>query len=176
MSYVQQDLPPDMPLIINERLARIGLLDVQGPMQDPPSYLQHTVFHLYGLVQSSNSPGSLRKQASKIITALSNVQLWLEQARALARQLLSMTNAQLLQPGTLSLLNDLIEYSTRAYTGQTDPLTGDMHEGVAWIHDFIQNLAMFEITPYTGHSFSIQMIQDTHHPMAVRSLYHEDTL
>jgi uncharacterized protein YjiS (DUF1127 family) len=171
---VQQDLPLDASLPVNERLARIGLLTVQGSTQDPPAYLEHIVFHLYGLIQTSNSPGSLRKPISEIITALSNVQLWLEQMRTVARQLLQMSDAQLMQPATLVLLNAMIDNATRAYTGQTDPITGTRHEGVTWIHDVIQAIAVLNVTAYTGNSSSIQMIQDMHHATALSTL-HEDT-
>jgi hypothetical protein len=174
ISYVQQDLPLDTSLTVNERLARIGLLTVQGSTQDPPAYLEHIVFHLYGLIQTSNSPGSLRKPISEIITALSDVQLWLEQMRTAARQLLQMSDAQLMQPATLVLLNAMIDNATHAYTGQTDPITGMRHEGVTWIHDVIQAVAVLDVTAYTGNSSSIQMIQDTHHTTALSTL-DEDT-
>jgi hypothetical protein len=179
ISYVQQDLAPDTPIPVNERLARIGLLAVQGPTQDPPAYMQHIVFHLYGLVQSSSAPGPLRTQVARIITALSNVQAFLEQARALALQLLQMTDAQLAQPATLTLLNEMIDDTTHAYVGQTDPITGSVREGVTWIHDYTQTLATLDITAYTGRNSPIQMIQNTHSSMTMRSLYslyHEDTL
>jgi uncharacterized protein YjiS (DUF1127 family) len=174
ISYVQQDLPPNTSLTVNERLARIGLLTVQTPTQDPPAYLEHIVSHLYGLIQTSNSPGSLRKPISEIITALSNVQLWLEQMRTTARQLLQMSDEQLMQPATLMLLDTMIDNATRAYTGQTDPITGNRHEGVTWIHDFIQAVAVLDVTAYAGNSSSIQMIQDMHHGTALSTLY-EDT-
>jgi hypothetical protein len=167
ISYVQQDLPADTSLTVNERLARLGLLTVPDTPQDPPAYLEHIVFHLYGLIQTSNSPGSLRKPISQIITALSSVQRWLEQMRTAARQLLHMSDIQLMQPQTLMLLNALIDNATRAYTGQTDPITGTRHEGVAWIHDFIQTVAVLDVTAYAGNSSSIQMIQHTYHEAAL---------
>jgi hypothetical protein len=169
ISYVQQDLPPDTSLPVNERLAGLGLLDVQGPSQDPPALLQHIVFHLNGLIQTSRSPGLLRKQTAGIIVALSNVQFWLEQLRSLARQLLSATDAKLFDSATLGLLNDMIDDASHAYGGQTDPVAGQVHEGVTWIHDVAQAFATLDITTYTGRSSSIQMIQDTRHPEAMRS-------
>jgi hypothetical protein len=169
ISYVQQDLPLSTSLPVNERLARLGLLDVQGPSQDPPALLQHIVFHLNGLIQTSRSPGLLRTQAAGMIVALSNVQFWLEHLRSLARQLLSATDATLLDSATLGLLNDMIDDASHAYGGQTDPVTGQVHEGATWIHDVAQAFATLDITPYTGRSPSIQMIRDTRHPEAMRS-------
>ena len=47
LSYVSQDLLPNTPLNSNDRLARIGLIEVNGPNQDPPCYLDSVVFHLH---------------------------------------------------------------------------------------------------------------------------------
>ncbi len=178
ISYVQQDLPAESSLNLNERLARIGLLPVQDTspaQQDPPAYLEHIVFHLYGLIQTANSPESLRQPISRIITALSSVQRWLEQMRTAARQLLHMNDMQLLQPETMVLLNAMIDNATHAYTGQTDPMTGSRHEGVAWIHDFIPTIAALDVTASTGNSSSIQMIQNIHHDTALSVRHDEDT-
>jgi hypothetical protein len=176
MSYVHQDLPSGTLPPVNERLARVGLLTVQGTTQDPISYIGGVVLHLYGLINTSPSPGPLRIQADKIITALSNVQFWLGQTRQVAQQLLSRTDTQLLEPDTLTLINKLIELALDAYVGHTDPVSRSVHPGVIWIHDSIQALATLDITAYMGNGLSIQMIQDMHHPKAVRPFHEEETL
>ncbi|MFL5652885.1 MAG: hypothetical protein ACJ8CB_01715 [Ktedonobacteraceae bacterium] len=158
LSYVVQDLPPNTPLDVNDRLARIGLMEVQGPNQDPPCYLDSIVFHLGGLTQAGGSTKTLRKDAAGIIAAMNNVRYWLGQVRKDAQQIVKMTGEQLLQPATLALINDMIENASSAYAGQIDPTTGEMREGVTWIHDHIQTLATLEITAYRSGNSPVQLI------------------
>ena len=161
LSYVSQDLLPNSPLDINDRLARIGLIEMNGPNQDPPCYLDSVVFHLSALIKAGGSTTTLRKDDAKIIAALNNVRNWLGQVRKDAQQIVKMTDEQLLQPSTLALINSMIENASNAYAGHIDPTRGEMREGVNWIHDYIQTLAALEVTTYrVGHS-PVQMIPDT---------------
>src|SRR2546421_2109663 len=161
LSYVSQDLLPNTPLNSNDRLARIGLIEVNGPNQDPPCYLDSVVFHLSGLIQAGGSTTTLRKDATEIIAALNNVRYWLGQVRKDAQQIVKMTDEQLLQPSTLALINSMIENASNAYAGHIDPTRGEMREGVNWIHDYIQTLAALEVTAYrVGHS-PVQMLLES---------------
>ena len=160
LSYVSQDLPPNTPLDINDRLARIGLIEVSGPNQDPPCYLDSVVFHLSGLIQTGGST-TLRGDATEIIAGMNNVRYWLGQVRKDAQQIVRMTDEQLLQPSTFALINDMVENSSNAFAGRIDPTTREMLEGVNWIHDYIQTLAALGVTTYrAGHS-PVQMIPDS---------------
>ena len=152
LSYVSQDLPPNTPLGVTDRLARIGLLEVNGPTQDPPSYLDSIVFHLNGLLQAGGSTPALRQQVSALISALNDVRDRLQKVRADALQIANMSDQQLNQPSTLDIINDMIENATYAYTGWLDPATGTMHQGVTWIYAHMQELATITITPYTTSS------------------------
>jgi hypothetical protein len=163
ISYVQQDVPPNTPLLVNERLAGVGLVQVNGPDQDPPDYLDHIASHLNGLLLAAGSPSGLRQDASSIITALNNVKGWLTQVRMDARQIMKMSDAQLRQPSTLSLLNDMIVNATNAYVGQVDPATGQMREGVNWIHNQMQFLAAMNVTAIASGNSHIQMIPNNRH-------------
>jgi hypothetical protein len=163
ISFVAQDLPPNTPLLVDERLGGVGLVQVNGPNQDPPDYLDHIVSHLNGLLQAAGSPPGLRQEASNIVTALNNVRGWLTQVRMDARQIMRMSDAQLRQPSTLALLNDMIVNATNAYVGQVDPTTGQMREGVNWIHDQMQFLATMNVTTFTNGSSHIQMISNNKH-------------
>ncbi|MBV9688364.1 MAG: hypothetical protein JO202_01505 [Ktedonobacteraceae bacterium] len=164
LSYVEKDLPPATPLGVNERLARVGLLDVAGPNQGPPSYLVHIAHHLNGLIQASDSNATLRQQSASIIEALNNVRYWLNKVREDALQLARMSDQQLHQPTTLSLLNDMIDNANHAYVGQIDPTTGTMQQGVIWVHDHIQALATLDIFTFKANGSSIQLIPDMKHP------------
>lgn len=166
-SFVKQDLP-GMPLLVNQRLAGVGLLEVNGPSQDPPAYFTHIVHHLNGLLQASQSGSSpqLRQMMADLLSALNNVQFWLEHLRSDAQQIMKMTDTQLRQPSTLNLLNDMVDNATKAYVGQQDPNTGQMRQGVNWLHSNMQNLATLDIFIYVGGVTPVQMIPNTQHMQA----------
>ena len=145
-TFLNQDLPKGTPLLVNERLARLGLLAVNGPNQDPPSYLAHVDKHLNGLLQAKAATPAVRKQVNDLIGAMNNVEFWLTQVRHDAQQLIKMSDDQLRQPGTLTILNDMIENSNRAYAGQLDPSTNSTRQGIIWVHDHMQALAHIDIT------------------------------
>ncbi len=149
VSFVAQDLPPDTVLNVNEQLARIGLLDVDGPAQDPPGYLSHVSQHLYGLLEANTATPALRAKVAAIVAALDNVKTWLIQVHHDALQIINMSDKQLQQPGTLTVLNDMVFNATNAFTGYADPVSGQMREGVTWIHDQIQSLAILDVEHIT---------------------------
>lgn len=148
-TFVYQDLPQGTPLLVNERLARIGLINVTGPNQEPPDYLDHISHHLNGLLESKPTP-AIRQQIAALITAMGNVNRWLQQVRHDAQQLMMMTDNQMMQQSTLSIIDDMIANMDNAYSGQTDPSTNTVHEGVNWIHNQMQFLASLDITPWSG--------------------------
>lgn len=158
LAYVLQDIPPDTPLDLNDRMARIGLLEVNGPNQEPPSYLDSIVLHLNGLMQAGGSTTALRNEVAAIITAMNNMRDWLEQVRKDGQQIMKMSDAQLLQPSTLSLINDMIANASNAYAGEIDMAANRMNEGATWIHDHIQTLAALDITSYVANSSPMQMM------------------
>ena len=149
MAFVHLDMPPDTdPPGDIARLASVGLVDVNGASQVPPSYLGHIVYHLNGLIQAPGSTPDIRKNAAAIIAAMNNVQLGLSKLRADARQIVNMTGAQLVQPSALDLLNDMVAQANNAYVGNMDPVTGQMRAGVTWIHESLQALAALTVTRY----------------------------
>jgi len=157
-SYVSGDMSPNTSLNLNDRMARIGLLEVNGLNQDPPSYLDSIVLHLNGLMQAGGSTTALRNEVAAIITAMNNVRYWLEQVRKDGQQIMKMSDAQLLQPSTLSLINDMIANASNAYAGQIDLAANRMNQGATWIHDHMQTLATLDITPYVANSSPMQMV------------------
>lgn len=161
LSYVRQDIPPGSPMYVNERLARVGLIEVGGPTQDPPSYMTHIVHHINGLLQSGQATPELRHRAADLVTALNTVRLCLTQVRSDAQQILKKSDAELRTSATLTLINDMIDNATHAYVGQNDSATGQTGHGVVWVHDQMQALATFTVSIYTpGKNSSIQMIQN----------------
>ncbi|HEX4204926.1 MAG TPA: hypothetical protein VHZ51_12165 [Ktedonobacteraceae bacterium] len=164
LAFVQRDLPPKTPLLVNERLARVGLLAVNGSNQGPPSYLVHIDEHLNGLLSSGKATPATRKSISDIVVALNNVNFWLNQVRQDSLKIMKMSDAQLRQPATLSLINDMIDNATAAYVGQPDANTGQMHQGVVWIHQQMQTLATLNIATFNAHdASSLEMVPDHVH-------------
>ncbi len=167
-SFIYLDLPAGTPLLVNERLARVGMLTVAGQDQQPPSYLEHIVHHLNGLLQAGKATPALRKNSADLLAALNNAQFWLTKVRQDSQQILKMSDEQLRQPDTLMLLNDLIDNANLAYTGQLDPNTNTMREGVVWLHDHMQELASLDVTSFqAGNNASHQMMPGTPRPQAV---------
>jgi hypothetical protein len=161
ISYVQRDVPMNTLPTLNNRFVRIGLLQVAGPNQDPPGYINHVISHLSGLLQSPGAPPQLRQNVAGIVMALDNVDFWLTQLRHDAQSIMKMSDAQLRKYSTLTLINDMIDNAQKAYVGQQDPTTGQMRQGINWIHDQIEQLATIPITPYASSNGPAQNIQNT---------------
>ncbi len=172
LSFLQQDLPPNTMMPVLSRLATVGLLDMNNPNQGPASYLSSIVYHLTGLLNAPNSPLALRKSAATILTAMSNVRVWLEQLHDDARQIVGMTNDQLGKTGSLTLLNDMVDEANYAYAGQTNLSTSAVKEGVIWIHDSLQALATLEVIQYMAGSSPPEMIPGNS-PFAENNIIHE---
>lgn len=147
--YVQADVPPGTPLLVNPRIAPVALLEFDPQNQNPPGYLFHINKHLKALTHAPGTSPNQRKLAAQINTYLDNVRYWLEKVHADARQLITMDDAQLLAQATLSLLDDMETQARAAYIGQIDPNTNQVRGGVIQIHFNIQLLATFAIAPFT---------------------------
>lgn len=148
-TFAPRDLPPDTPLLVNERLARIGLIQVDGPNQQPPSYMSHIVHHLNGLLSADGSTTEMRQKIAPLIAALANIDHWLSNVRTNAIELVNMSDEELLnEPETLDLINAMIDNANHAYTGEMDPITNEMREGATWVNRQMQTLATLNIMPY----------------------------
>ena len=153
MSFMVQDLPPasaNVQVTLDTHLAALGLLNVRGPGQSPPSYVDQIVYHLNGLINAPGSPASIRHASASILNALSSVTAWLQALRSDDKKLLALNNTQLGQPAALSLLDDMVLQASNAYTGSTDPSTGQLKQGVVWIHQQLQNMATISIVGYVA--------------------------
>ncbi|MBA2286182.1 MAG: hypothetical protein H0W02_11910, partial [Ktedonobacteraceae bacterium] len=126
-------------------IAQVALLEFSA-QQNPPGYLKHIGNHLRNLVQVPNLSPAQHALAQRITTAINNVQNWLNAIHADAVRIIHMSAADLVQPGTTSLLDDLFTQTNYAFVGRTDPNTNQVEEGVVQIHYSIQNLATFDIT------------------------------
>ena len=161
LSFIERDLPANTGLPAVPNLASVGLVDVQGANQQPPSYLTHILHHLNGLINAPGATSEQRKAAAQIISSMSNVQQWFNELRSDAKQFIGMNNTQLAQPSAFSLLNDMVDLANAAYTGQADPAMGTMLEGVIWIHAQIQALATMTINQYVQNAQTPEIVPST---------------
>jgi hypothetical protein len=145
-TFLYKDIPANSPSLVDERLARVGLLDVNGPNQEPPDYVEHINKHLRGLLEANDTSPALRAQISTLIAAINNINQWLTQLRQDAQKIVKMSDAQFNQPSTFSLINDMISNANAAFAGQVDPSTGQALPGVSWLHDHMQLLATLNLT------------------------------
>jgi len=114
----------------------------------PHDYIDHTLFHLTGVIVSPGANAQATALATQLNKAVADLKTALERVRQDAVQLVNMSDAQLQQPAALALAGDMALQARYAYAGQTDPVTGSSQEGVIWIYNNIQRLATFDVTPY----------------------------
>ena len=152
LAYVQQDVPPGTPILVNPKIAPVALLEFDALNQNPPGYLFHVSKHLRAITQSPGATANQHKLAETINNALNEVQGWLDQVRQDAKKLVNMPVNQLASPGALSILDDMETQARNAYIGQLDPTTNQLHDGVVQIHYDIQFLAAFDVAPFTSTS------------------------
>jgi serine/threonine protein kinase len=147
---VAADLPPGTPLLVDPHFARVGLLEVNPATDEPPGYIYHIASHLQGLDASPGRTSAQHALDLRIASALDGVRQELELARLDAKQLVQMSDTQLLLPSTRVLLDDLVKQTTQALWGT---LTASTHltAGVFWIHANLQSLAVIQVFPHSPH-------------------------
>lgn len=145
---VGRDAPAGSPIAANATIAQVGLLEFSPTTQNPPGYLYHIALHVNGVLQSPGSTQYQRTEATQITTALDAIKLALGQARHDATQLANMSDNQLAQPATLSLLNDLVTAMTTAYQGKVNPTTNQAQNGMSQLYPDVQKLATLRVASY----------------------------
>lgn len=157
-SFVQTDVPAATPGLSDARLTQVPLL---GPVphnpdapgygyqnEVPPGYVYLLSEHMSGAIRSPQTSAGQRQLAIQINRGLDEGKRLLQQMEQDAKQLAHMSQAQLGQSSSLSLLNDLATQAQDAYAGQPDPASGQSTNGALWIYQQIQRLATFDIRPY----------------------------
>lgn len=151
--FVQtENLPPDLaanPVLADPIITRVALLQI-SPAQQPPGYLKHIGTHLSDITRVPGVSPEQKQLAAEINDDINNVQVWLSAVHKDAAELIQKPADQIIQPQTLPVFDDMLTQANKAFTGQTDPHTGQVKEGVAQIHYKIQNLAMFDLTACKG--------------------------
>ncbi len=146
---VRNDVPAGTPfLVLPAKNASAPLLELQAGTQNPPGYVYHLTLHMAGVLKAPGSTSYQQGLANQISAGLDNVNAWLQQVRSDAKQLVAMDQAQLAQPSTLTILNDMATQANYAYVGRTNPATDQQEIGAVQIYTDIQHLAIFDIKPY----------------------------
>lgn len=146
--YVQNDVPPGTSLMADPTLSQVPIIDVEQS-QVTTSYLERISNMLSSLVYSFGVTQQTIALANQINSALSNyVHKWLDQTRQDAKQLVSMSDTQLLQPSSKSLMIDMQTQVNYAFDGHIDLATGQEQEGITQLSADIQRLATFDIALY----------------------------
>jgi serine/threonine protein kinase len=159
-TYIKPDVPTGTAFLADAQMAQIALLgpaphDAYAPgyvYQDepPPGYVYLLQAHLNGALLSPQTTANQRQLAVQINSGIDSARRALSRVYQDARQLIVMTDAQLLQSPALALLNDMSTQAQYASTGQPDPATGSTQGGALWIYNNLQHLATFEIAPYVA--------------------------
>lgn len=153
MSFMALDVPPasaKIQVTLDTHLAGLGLLNVRGANQKPPSYMDQIIYHLNGLIHAPGSPAHVRNVAAALLPSMSGVAAWLQNLRSDDKKLLALNNTQLGQQAAFSLLDDMVLQASNAYSGNSDPSTNQMRQGVVWIHQQLQSIATINISTYVA--------------------------
>ncbi len=152
---VQVDVPPGTPLMTDPVISRVALLTVNPKVQvpanfknDPFGYVDHVQLHVAQVAQAPDATPEMRQTAGRILGDVNRAKAWLTEVHKDALQLFQMRNnpAQLMQPSTGALLDDLVTQATFAYIGQLNPVTNQVEGGVLQAHYDTQQLAALTIT------------------------------
>jgi serine/threonine protein kinase len=148
-AFVDCDLPPGTPLLVNPLLAQNGLVTIV-PGENPEAYPPRAAFSILSFIQASPNLSPEKRQlgleAEKDIRV--NIAYRLQQVRLYAKQLVAMSNTQLAQKSTVPLLDSMLEQARIAYSGSYDPTVNRFLGGALNDYNSIQFLASYDIASY----------------------------
>lgn len=146
ISYAPRELSTNTPYtgLVDPPTGNIGLLPIE-PGQDFFSLVTDVDYHLQGVAASPGVSTDQQQESAKILAVMDRINAWLMKARDDDRRLLGMSDQQLQQPRTLSLLNDLQMNAVSAFSGQIDQATGARQEGAQWVFQEAQRLTEMEV-------------------------------
>jgi hypothetical protein len=152
-SYVYQsgDVQNGTQLGVDPTRIQVPMLFVLGPQQAHSTYSWYIRNQLGFLLEAPDITLKMRQTATQADNALDPPAVnWLQAVHDDAKQLVHMSDQQLLQPSTMAILEDLETQADYAYNGRTDPKTHSPQHGIAWIYQTILSLATFEVQPYSA--------------------------
>ncbi|HEU5379491.1 MAG TPA: serine/threonine-protein kinase [Ktedonobacteraceae bacterium] len=158
-SFVATDVPPHTPLLTDTREVQVALLGPDPQVIDPPGYVYQNeavpgyVYlietHINGVVLSPAIMPDQKDIAVQLIKGIDDLKSQFVQVYQDAKRLMHMSDTQLLQPSTLTMLNDIATHAQYAYTGHPDASHNALQGGALSIYANLQRLATFDVAPYT---------------------------
>jgi hypothetical protein len=142
---VQVDVPPETPLLVTAPVALIGT----DPAL-PSDYLHEISGHLNGIAQAPGMTPDKGRLIVGISTAMDQLRTRLEHTRMDAKELLTLSDGQLLSESSLLLLDDMVTQAFYAYSGRIDPSTRQLQAGVVQISYDIDRLGTLDVVPYNS--------------------------
>ncbi len=140
--YAQEDVPPGTPLMVDPTLSQVPISSTEQS-QIIPSYLARINDQLSSLIYSPGVTPETKVLAAQIKVALYNLeQTQLKQVRKDAKQLVNMSDTQLLQPLSKLIIIDMQTQAHNAFYGHIDA------KGITQLSAEIQSLATFDIALY----------------------------
>jgi hypothetical protein len=145
---IQADVLPGTPLLVSAPVALLNSGATDTQTHGSTDYLDEIIGHLNAIAQAPGVTSDERALTAKINRGLNYLENWLQQLHQDAKQLLSMTNAQLLLPSTLPLLDDLQTNAFYAYVGQINPYTNEEQAGATQIYYDSERLTTYDIQAF----------------------------
>ena len=142
-SFVRADIPTGQDLLVEARQVETPLRSLSAG-QSPAGFVTTAAVKLQSLLTDPGITPNMTTLARESLNALTSAQGYLDQVHDDARQLVSMSNAQLLQPVARSLINSLLVSARYADEGQTNATT----DGIAFAGNTIQRLPAINISSY----------------------------
>jgi hypothetical protein len=162
IAFVHTDVPAIHPLAAEAHNAQVALLGSAPNGTDPPGYVYNEEvppgyvyligLHLNGAVLSPQATPDQRTLAGQIDAAMNKLKDVFGQVHQDAKLLVQMTDRQLLQSSSLSILNDLVMQAQNGYAGQLDPTTGASQGGAIWIYGNLERLVTFDVMRFASPS------------------------
>jgi hypothetical protein len=125
--------------------AQVGLIQVTDAAPVPAVLVDQIDLHLNGVISAPGASGKLRALAQQIDHALAQVTGWLRELRTDTRQLVAMTDTQLLAPQAHPLLNEADTLAQYAFVGQASVASNAVVGGATQIHYAILRLATLPV-------------------------------
>ncbi|HXL38345.1 MAG TPA: protein kinase [Ktedonobacteraceae bacterium] len=151
VQYFGHDVPPGTPCLCQKPNSSVAVLEFDVQMQNPPGYLSQIGTHLNALTQAPDVTTEKRMLAAQIDQDINNMQGWLEQVHKDAKQLINTPLKLYNSPASRSLLDDMEANALYAFIGRPDPSTGKVLGGMIQVHYNIQDLATYDVSPYSSH-------------------------
>jgi serine/threonine protein kinase len=144
-SLVKQDVPSGTPVLVDLALVELPLLDFSTE-QSVAGYFSRFDEELPGIIGAPGVTSSMQMLAQNALATLPTVQNWLNAVHKDAVQLVGLTNGQLLQDSTRTILDDMEMQASYAYNGQGNPANSQFQAGALWIvTNQIQRLATLDV-------------------------------